>query len=377
MKRLSLLLVILIMSAALWGCWDKIEIEQRLFVLAMGIDKIEEEQKSIPEDRYVVSFVSPVVGALMGNGDTSFHTYKTTGKVFSVALNNMYTRFAKSLSFEHTRVLIFGEELLRDEELFKEALDSIGRSHEFHKSMYVFAVRGKAAESFELEPKYEKLLAMYISGLADNYKYEDRIAKQAAYEMYSDFANNNGNTLIPRLIAEKDEAKVTGVAVIKNFKLLGFLSGTEYKPLSWIMGEGDRGLIEVEHEGIYVPFEYNELNRKLKLDKVEGDKVFLTINLESEGALQEYIWGRKLLDQKLLRAIEEKLEKKIVALSESALEKFQQEYQMDVIGIRDYLIKFHPDVYEALKDDYETKFKDNISVKINAEVNIRRVGVTE
>jgi spore germination protein KC len=375
-KIFKLVIVLLLCLTMLVGCWDKIEIEDRVFVLAIGIDKAKEEEKAQPTDRFVINFVSPIVGALKEGGDP-FNTYKTVASIFTFGLNQMYERLDKKLSFQHTRVLIFGEDVLKDEKLFKEVLDAVGRSHEFHRNMYVFVVPGRADEAFKVKPKYTKLLAMYIAGIAENNLYQSSIYKMPAYQMYDNLIDSDGNTVIPTLRPSKEEAKVSGVGIMKKYKLIGYLDDADSETLNWLNNTANGGIVEGQHEGIAIAYRYNDFNTTLKLDKVEGDKLYLTYKMEAEGSAEEYIWEERLLDQKLLDTLEKDIEKVIEDRGRSLVSKFQKEHKVDLIGIEPYLRKHHPKIYKTIEEDYENFFSNNVVINIQAKVSIRRVGTIE
>lgn len=378
MRIFKLALTLILCVVLLSGCWDKVEIEDRLFVLAIGIDKIKEEEKKQPTDRYAINFVSPIVAALKkgGEGET-FSTYKTVTSIFTFGLNQMYERMDKKLSFQHTRILIFGEDLLKDEGLFKEVLDAVGRSHEFHRNMYVFVVPGRAEEVFKIKPKYTSLLAMYISGIAENNLYQSSIYKMSAYQMYNNLINFDGDTVIPSLRASEEEAKVSGIGIIKNYKLAGYLDDKDSETLNWLNNSAKGGLIAAKYNDIEIPYKYNDFKTILKLDKIEGDKIYLTYNMETEGSAEEYIWGENLMEQKLLDTLEKDLQKTIEDRSKSVINKFKNEFKVDLIGVRSYLSKHHATIYKAIEKDYEKYFTNNIIININAKVSIRRVGTIE
>lgn len=377
MKTFKLAAVLLLCVIILAGCWDKVEIEDRIFVLGIGIDKAKEEEKALPTDRYVINFASPIVGALKDGGDETFSTYKTVSSIFTFGLNQMYERIDKKLSFQHTRVLIFGEELLKDERLFKEVLDAVGRSHEFHRSMYVFSVPGRADEVFQIKPKYTKLLTSYLAGIAENNLYQSSIYKMPAHQMYDNLINSEGDTVIPSLRPSKEEAKVSGVGIIKDYKLIGFLNDTDSETLNWLNNTAVGGLVEGEQKGVIIPYKYNEFKTQLVLDKVEGDKLHLTYKMESEGSAEEFIWNQALLDQTMLDSLEKSIEKTIEERCKSLVNKFQNEYKVDLIGVAAYLRKHHPQVYKSIEKDYEGFFAKNMVINIQAKVAIRRVGTIE
>ena len=379
MRTFKLVIALMLCAALLSGCWDKVEIEDRIFVLGIGIDKAKEEEKALPTDRYVISFVSPIVAALKkgGGGGDTFSTYKTVSSVFAFGLNQMYERMDKKLSFQHTRILIFGEDVLKDEGLFKKALDAVGRSHEFHRNMYVFAVPGRADEVFKIKPKYTSILTMYIAGIAENNLYQSSIYKMPAYEMYDNLINFDGDTVIPSLRASMEEAKVSGAGIIKDYKLVGYLDDKDSETLNWLNNSANGGLIEGKYNGILIPYKYNDFNTNLVLDKVEGDKIYLTYNMVAEGSAEEYIWGEKLMEQKLLDTIEKNIEKNIEDRSESVINKFQKKFKVDLVGVRSYLRGHQPQIYKSVEKNYENFFADNIIINIKAKVSIRRVGTIE
>lgn len=382
MRTFKLVLVLIVCVVLLAGCWDKVEIEDQLFVLAIGIDKAKEEEKVQPTDRFVINFVSPIVAALKdaggkgGVGET-FNTYKTVSSIFTFGLNQMYERMDKKLSFQHTRILIFGEDFLKDEGLFKEVLDAVGRSHEFHRNMYVFIVPGRAEEVFKIKPKYTSLLATYISGIAENNLYQSSIYKMPAYQMYDNLTNFDGNTVIPSLRTSEEEAKVSGVGIIKNYKLIGYLDDQDSETLNWLNNSASGGIIDVKHNEIEIPYKYNDFNTKLVLNKVEDDKIYLTYNMETEGSAEEYIWGESLMEQKLLDTLEKDLGKIIEDRSKSVIDKLKNEFKVDLIGAGSYLRKHHGTIYKSIEEDYENFFANNIIIDIKAKVSIRRVGTIE
>lgn len=379
MRIFKLAMVLILCVALLVGCWDKVEIEDRIFVLGIGIDKAKNEEKSQPTDRYVINFVSPIVAALKDGGGEgeAFGTYKTVSSIFTFGLNQMYERMDKKLSFHHTRILIFGEDLLKDETLFKEVLDAVGRANEFHRNMYVFAVSGRADEVFKVKPKYTSLLTTYISGIADNNLYQSSIYRMPAYEMYDNLINFEGDTVIPTLRASEEETKVSGVGIIKNYKLIGYLGDKDSETLNWLNNKASGGIIEGEYNGIQIPYKYNDFNTSLVLDKVEGEKLYLTYNMVAEGITTEYIWGETLLDQKLLDTLEKNLEKNIEDRCKSVTSKFQEEFKVDLVGISEHLQKHNPQIYKSIEKDYESSFVSDMVIEVKAKVSIRRVGTIE
>lgn len=376
MKSFKILLMVLCITL-LVGCWDKVEIEDRVFVLGIGVDKLKEEEKVHPEDRYAVNFASPIVGALKDGGDEAFNTYKTMSEIFTFGLNQMYERMDKKLSFQHTRILLFGDELLKDDVMFREVLDAMGRSHEFHRNMYVFAVPGGTEAAFKVKPIFTKLLAPYIAGIAENSVYQSSIYKLPAYDMYNNLINSEGDTIMPVIKPSKTEVKVSGAGIIKDYKLTAYLDDRDCETLNWLNNNAKGGIIEGKHEGVKVPFRYYEFKTSMELTKVQGDKIYITYNMETEGSSEEYIWGRNLLDQKVLDDVEKAIEKNMEDRGKDLIGRFQKEYKVDLIGVGDFIRKHHPNIYKSIEKNYDNFFSNNIVIDVKAKAAIRRVGTIE
>ncbi|MGE5629609.1 MAG: Ger(x)C family spore germination protein [Caulobacteraceae bacterium] len=369
------LLVILLCILLTAGCWDKIEIEDRLFVLAIGVDKTQESEKKTPEDRYMLSFVSPVVSQVNEGSGPAFKTYKTVNNTLITSLSQLLERFAKQQFFGHARVMIFGEELLKDDVLFRSIVDGITRYHEMHGSMYTYVVPGGAEEVFKVEPYFDKLLASYITGITDNSQYDSKIPKLTLMEMEVKLNEQDGSLIIPRLVPDEKEVKISGAGIMKDYKLIGYLKDEETAVYNWLTGNARGGNIAVEFENAPLSFRHFTFKRNIRLDKVEGDKIYLSYNMETEGSIEEYILGKRILDDTKLRQIEKAINKRIKSESEKLIKKFKEEYKIDMIGAKDYLSKYHPGIYKSIEKDYEKNFAENIIITVKADARIRRVGL--
>lgn len=377
MRRFKLAVLLLCCALILAGCWDKVEIEDRIFVLGIGVDKATEEEKKLPTDRYVINFASPIPGALKDGGAETFTTYKTVSSIFALGLNQMYERMDKKPFFQHTRIMIFGEDLLKDDMMFREMLDAVGRNHDFHRNMYVFVAPGKAADVFKVKPKFSKLLATYIAGIAENSQYQSSIYKMPAYELYNNLIDTEGDTVIPTLTASKEEANVSGVGIIKDYKLIGYFEDEDSETLNWLNNKAKGGIISAQYKGVEIPYKYNDFSTKLSLEKVEGDKLYFTYNIVVEGSAEEYIWDESLLDAQLLDTLQTTLQNKIESRSKRVIAKLQDEYKVDLLGIGEYLRKHQPDIYESIEKNYESYFANNMVFDIKAKVFVRRVGTIQ
>ena len=266
---------------------------------------------------------------------------------------------------------------MEDPLLLKSMLDNFGRGHQFNSSMYVFTTNNRASDIFEAKPKMKGLLAYYITGIADNEKYATRVGKVTFLNFTRQLFDNNGDGVIPSLDPHENGLTSSYLAMIKGYKYIRHMDGRETKAWKWLNGEAKGGIIEIQDGDISVPYNYPSFKRDIYLDKIENNKIYITYDLETEGSVEEYIIDKKLLDNDKLQQLERKIEQVIENDCKDFVKKMQEEYNVDLLGLRDYLYKFHPRVYEDVMKDFDKHFQDNIVINVKADVKIRRIGKIE
>lgn len=125
------------------GCWDKKEIEEQAYIMAIGLDKAE-------EGKVEVTFLSsnPEVGATTTGGNTNEPPSEIVSFVandFVSARDTANAFIAKQLSFHHTRTLVVSEELARSEEFIKYLYSTL-RDRQLRREMNIVVSLEKAKD---------------------------------------------------------------------------------------------------------------------------------------------------------------------------------------------------------------------------------------
>lgn len=156
-RKLKIVILWVLILLMLTGCWDKIEIEDRAFVMAIGIDL------SSSNKRYVVTFQFPnaaqiTKGTSGGGGGSekpSFAVSEVADTIFS-ASRHISTRIDKALYLGHTQAIIFGKDVVENKDKFQQVLDSLDRSYELSRKVYLLVTPQKAQDillkKYEMEP---------------------------------------------------------------------------------------------------------------------------------------------------------------------------------------------------------------------------------
>ncbi|MCL1842406.1 MAG: endospore germination permease, partial [Defluviitaleaceae bacterium] len=191
-KPISFFIFIAFSTVILSGCWDRVEIENRAFVVAMGIDA--------EDDGYKVTLSVPVFGEkgtegfpLYGetgengengeNGETGENGenkqpafIKTSyGKTLSEALKNLDSKEARHLYYGQTKLLLLGEGILGNSASVESVIATLTNRLKAPGRVHVAAAEN-AADILSAKPPGEILPGSYVSEI---YRDKNKIGGQS------------------------------------------------------------------------------------------------------------------------------------------------------------------------------------------------------
>lgn len=382
-KRILLLLVLFMMLAT--GCWDMKDIEERLYVSGVAFDEPDpaevERQRAILEEpdvfapEFLVTYVSPVPTAqIRGVGGEAYVPRSITAVTPDEAERQMANRINLDLFFGHAKLVLFGEEILKDEFKVREMYDYLHRNQEYKWSVLVGVVEGRASDAFNIKIKGQIHLIDYITGIMENRPVSSRVSDVTLSQALSDSVPD-GTLALPRVLVSTDEIKVEGAAVIKDFKFLGYLSGVEGRSIMFLKGTLEGGSVLVQFKNEFIP--YNIVNAGVKKDlKVTQEGIQLTYAIETEGQLNEGVYGGDFVTNKNIKAVEAAVEREIVQDCMRVIHKLQKDFRTDLIYADNYIRKYHPKVWKEVGEDWENFFSE-LDIRVTADVKIRRTGVVK
>ena len=145
-KRRYKVLLLLLMISMLTGCWDKQEIENRSYVIGLGLDPSKEEGKI----KVTMLFANPEVGSMQGGGGSleepreiiSFDAYD-----FITAKRTANSIISRSVSYDLLKIIVVSEEFAKDPKFVSTIYDTL-RDKEIRMDSYLAVSRQKASEYF-------------------------------------------------------------------------------------------------------------------------------------------------------------------------------------------------------------------------------------
>lgn len=372
MKRI-LLIIIIASSFLLTACWDMVEINQRLFVSSIGADLHSEEGL----DKYLITYTYPNINAV--GKDATEDKKKFT---FSIPSSSIFKAGKKFSTFEefpfyykHLQVFVMGEELLKNNKLVRQLIDELNRDTKIKKRIQILVTQGTAREVLESRSSHLHTTNSTIYNILIDNKSAAKFTPKTLTEMIREL-DCNDVTLLPKVDKVGEKLVIAGAGIIKDYELIGYLNEIENRALAFLNNKVKQELVNLEYkEGL---LSYNIINAKSKKDVKVDDYIDVNINLKVEGYLQGYVIGKNInvFDSEVLMDMEKAIENKLKEEINHTIGVIQKEFNADLLGIADYLSKYHPKKWQKIKEDWEEIYSE-VNFNTSIDVVIKRTGLTK
>ena len=413
---IALILIICMLSA---GCWDKVELENRGFIVSLGIDKYDEENQSNQamegahvQNRFTVCAALPNVIDMKESAvsDKSKEVKSADSSTIWGCIQLMDAASSRKLYLGQSKLLVLGNDLLSDEKLFRQAVDAMERNRDISQKLYIMSTKGRAGEILRLPLPGEPMLGLYMVNYYKNNGSGGSISFYKVLEKVVFDLRSTGCTLIPKIdksgateqennedgdseddedtagdaeqdkketsgSEEKKSDKITlgGCAVIKDYKLVGWLDDLETRGFAWVIKDCRGTEVAVSYDNGYIPLKIYKSKPKIKFFQQDG-KLICSIIVKISGAIHEHDSdGAELYDMDygaLETAFAEAVSKEITETAS----KLRDKMGADVYNFKDLLRKKNYGLYKAYGDDWEKHFRE-MEIIPDVKVDIISIGI--
>ncbi len=404
MKRALLLII---SAFLLVGCSRSFETNDLAYVVAIGIDKGEEETYD-----FTLQIANPQ--AISGGSDEKGgEGGKETVSNLTVTAPNIYSAvnianhiYSKNVSLAHTKLIVVAEEIARGEGL-KKLAETIARNEEIRPSTYL-SVAKKAAKDYleKIKPTNEVNPVKYYEVIYES-DYSGYIPKHSCRDFYIRSLSTESENVLPLSAAmEENEEKgtqnneydgfeylmknytagnievqgdiktqVCGMAVFKDDVMIAEAGAVEAELYNMLCDRYERSEItyraEKDADNAVSVIQTLEKSTQIEVE-MEGDKPKIKVNLYLEADL------RTVSQRYIIEEEQADFERQVTEQVEDALEKFlyktAREYESDIVGFGSYIKKNFNSFDEFEKFDWQEKYK-NAEFEANVNFHLRRSGL--
>ncbi|MDF2634408.1 MAG: germination protein Ger(x)C family [Pelosinus sp.] len=399
--RLVVGTILLGIGMLLSGCNGARESEEVAYIVAIGIDKA--EQEGIIKVTYQIA--KPNVEGSKGEGekDTVLITNSAVSIAESLNLLNSTTSLTPSMS--HVKVLVVGQELARRG--LADMWGSLKRYREYRGSMFVLVARGTARDFLEAnKPSFNISASKYFETMLDSGVETGYYLRTSFHQFYIRLKSNSaqsyatlvdistlsgkGEIATPKVPGGKIDGYVAGdiplqggnpiefagTAIFNGDKMVGILSTTETRMLAMLLGDYTHGFLTVE-DPLDPKYFLNVLMRlgsapKIKVTLEDGHPV-IHVKMLLEGEITNLPSGINYEQTPYLNLLEKQVN---TVLQQEMLNMIQhtQELKSDVAGFGYYLRPSFTNYQEYLKYPWHEQYGQAI-VNVTINTKVRRTGL--
>jgi len=380
-RKIRAVLMLLLCTLFIAGCWDRKEINDVAFVIGIAVDKEGENYRSSLQ--IALPGQSGSSGSEGGgggtSGDKSWFMLSNTAKTLRGTSLEGQKALSRKIYYAHRRTMLIGEDLARDG--VASMLDLFTRYPLNRFSALPVVTKGEAYAVMDTDAPIEKFPSEMVRELCFLNMRNPRSLKTFIDSILSDgvdpflpVASKVEN--VPKDWKDvKTNIKLDGLAVFKKDKLVGMIDKAPADALILAMGEANAPEIMVKSprgEGdIFIKL--NENNSSLH-PTVKDDKVTVTVQLYAKGVVVDNESNYGDLREKEILKLNDAIHKKIKEDIVEGIRLIQQKYHADILGIGRSIHQHLPKEWDKMKDRWDDIYPD-VEVNVIPHVIIENVGV--
>lgn len=375
------LLIVMIISLILSsGCWDMIELEDRILPYSVAIDlKLEKDKEQAEDKDFFICFSYPNINALGKNATQEDMAYVINANANSIfeARDEVSSRVHKSIYLKHLNVVVMSEEVFSNERFLRQILDGLKRDFIINKMVNLLITKESAHDI--MMKKLGSKRQESVEGLLISLLHNEQMSTSFTPIVLKDFIqymDHKRAAIIPLAIPEP-EISLAGGGIFKDYQFLGYIDKDDNRNITLLNNQAKNEDIDFDFKGATISLSLDEIKSKKKLVR-DGEFLKIRYQVEMDGEIHQYIIDedRRINTQEDMDEIEKALAKIVKDEFTSTIEKLQKDFNADALGILEYLYKFYPKIYKKVEADWDSIFP-YLDIEVVVQVNIRRRGLSD
>jgi len=383
MKKEIAFILITAIGLTLGSCWSRSELNELAIVTAVGLDKIENDDELLVSLQIIKP--SEIKSTSDGGGSGSKGVWIAQNKGYTIfdAIRNATMITERKVFLSQLKAIVIGEELAKTG--IGPILDVFDRDPEPRRTAWLLIAKGRAEDVIKAEHEQEKIPSQALEGLIESSIFSSKAVKVNLHEFLKMLSADTTDPYAIRVETFEDEAedgenkksktvnriRLTGAAVFKKDKLIGWLNRPEARGLNWINGKVSSGIIVVKSpidERKNVALEIIRASSKIDPEIRDGE-IIINVNIKEEGNLGEQMSKDSLSKPEMYDSLEQRKAIVIKNEIEAVIKKAQDEWNVDIFGFGEAVHRKYPKEWKSLKYRWREVFPHiQVNVKVSAEL---------
>lgn len=382
MRRATIVGVLAAILVLVPGCWDRVEIEDRAAVLAVGFDPGPGPGQLLLTAQIAIPGRIPLGPSPGGGGGATQNTRQTVflgtaqGRSVAEALDDLQNTLSAQIFLGHLRVIVVSQTLARAG--MAPLMEYFRRDPQVRRTSWLIISQNPAAEVVSLAPSFSRVPALFLSDMLDHNVNTGRLPVTFLGH-YWDIASSEGQEpILPYLRARGQFARLLGVAVLREQRMVDVISMTDLP--AYMEASGSRQAAEIVTVPMpgdpRSPLRLRVIRRQsVVTPELVGGRPRVSIHISLEANVLEKNSTHKLNRVDQLATADREAER-VVRESILRLIARTQRERADVFGFGEQFRGKQPAFWRRVRE-HASWFEayPNVSADVVVEFRIRRVGM--
>ena len=382
MKKIKYIILLL---PLLSGCYNYRELNELGITTAVSIDYKDNNFILISE------VINPIKQQdVSASNNSPFVNFTSVAPSIQEAFRNTVLESPRQLYLSQLEIILVSEEIINNH--LEEFLEFFSREPETRTEIKV--IIAKTDESTKGITIQSLLTNFSSSNILESLEVQNKLLgltqEVTINELLNMYLDPNLEIVLPSMILygssdigdEKENittsipktlVKVGTTSVIKDGKILGYLSEEESKTVNLINGNLTKTILKIPYEDGYVVFEPNRIKTKQELD-IKDNKI--TIEISGFSKIKEFHTNKNIKNMKTVEELNKYFNKEIENMIKDNFNKIREKYNTDMFGFQElYYRTDHKYFKKYCSNWYETTFP-NIELEVKSNIKLYEKGNT-
>ncbi|MGY0374818.1 Ger(x)C family spore germination protein [Clostridium sp. JNZ J1-5] len=364
MKRKFKLIIMLIISSLLTGCWDYKDINKRNITLTVGVDEVDDMKQFTCE---IAKFSQGGNEKIGGSQNKNNYTVVSMGRSFEEAKKEYDFKYPLQDFSGAIRVIIFGRSYA--ESGIESYINRVNHLTELRKSLPIVISREAPEKLLQKEVVNDTTVGYAIEDTIRQLYKNGKSIYKTAQEIQEDIQNKEIGYVIPYIGMQDKTIDFLGLAVMStDNKMIEVINRDDCNGFLYLLPKkttSTKAIYKIGKEDTIYSVRTILQKRKIKTSYIDK-KINIDIDLKLSSYLQ-YQYYTKLLNESIIKELEDEITKEVKKEVLYAISRSQKELKVDIFDFSRYFKADNPKAYKEInwKEEYPSA---NINVNVKTKI---------
>lgn len=355
-KTLLIFALILTILITFFSAYDVRGVEDLSYVIALGIDKSDSK-----DEPYSLTIQTAKPDSSESGGTKIKTDIQTVDcNSFNLGLSMLNLENEKTLNLSHCTAIIISEDLAKDG--IETIINTITNNIELRPTCNILISKEKTSEFLEVASNIEDISSKFYNSFINSAKTTSYITTCEFSKFYSNLNYDIQEPVALYSYIKDDSIETLGLAVFKDYKMIGRLSGLETICYNLLTNNFEQATIEVynyQNPGLPIAINIEKSNNtKIKV-KLEDNIPKIECNVSVESKILTANKNNDFSTQESLKQLEAEINLFLEKSISDFLYKTSTEYNSDIIGFEGYFKKNFLTQDEIDKYNWQELYKNS------------------